>query len=192
MRIVSIVKRLMIVATIAVVAISCFKDEKYDTLMRIAIYSQNVSDDPIMKADCDIESYAFNVVLKDNWEVKTWEDALERRITNVDRPAETLTTPDVVGVYDPLSEYQVTMQLTSPVVFMVVVDKTNKIYAYREYEVGLNLPEVLTHLHMYAWRKTGSANGWTVVNPFPDEAREPLVPKEDDTEQEQEQEQEQQ
>ena len=110
-------------ATIAVVAISCFKDEKYDTLMRIAIYSQNVSDDPIMKADCDIESYAFNVVLKDNWEVKTWEDALERRITNVDRPAETLTTPDVVGTYDPLSEYQVTMQLTSPVVFMVVVDK---------------------------------------------------------------------
>ena len=100
---------------------------------------------------------------------------------NVERPAESRNTPDEVALFDAEAEYQVALELWSLYTFAVVVDKANKIYAYRTYETPMNLAEVFTQLHMYAWRKTGNANGWTVVNPFPDEAREPLVPVEDDS-----------
>jgi hypothetical protein len=35
-------------------------------------------------------------------------------------------------------------------------------------------------LHLYAQKKSSTANGWIFTNPFPDEKREPLVPKEED------------
>ena len=161
----------------AVVAVSCFKDEKYQTLMRIAVYSQNVSTDDATKAT-DITTYAFFTDKNDDWLVASWEDALARCVTNVDRPAEQLTEPEIIGVYDPEAEFQLTFALWTHFTFMVVVDKTNKIYATRFYETPMNLPTMNTHLHLYAWRPSGSANGWTTVNPFPEEAREPLVPQE--------------
>ena len=57
---------------------------------------------------------------------------------------------------------------------LVIVDKTNRIYATRVYETPMNIPEMWTQLHLYAHRKSGSVNGWDMVNPFPDEDREPL------------------
>ncbi len=157
----------------------CFKDENQGTAMCIAVYSQNVNDDPIMKAT-DLEAYAFWVEKSDKWEVSSWEDALARRITNVDNPTESRTTPDEIALFDPEAEYQIRLELWSMYTFAVVVDKANKLYAYRSYETPMNLPEVYTQLHMYAWRKSSSANGWSVINPFPDEPREPLVPKEEE------------
>ena len=172
----------ILVVLVALVAFTgCFKEEKQGTLMRIALYSQNVEDDPIMRCTSDIEAYAFWVGKGTNWEVKSWEDALDRRITNVDRPSEVLTTPDEVALYDTLAEYQLHFELWSHYTFLVIVDKTNRIYATRFYETPMNLPEVTTQLHLYAWRKTGKANGWDVTNPFPDEERTPLVPVEEDT-----------
>lgn len=168
-------------AAVAVTFIGCFKDEKQGTAMRIAVYSQNVEDDPIMKAT-DLEAYAFWVEKNDNWEVTSWEDALARRITNKDNTSITRSTPDEIGLFDPEAEYQIRLELWSLYTFAVVVDKANRMYAYRKYETPMNLAEVLTQLHLYAWRKSGSANGWTTVNPFPDEKREPLVPKDDPNE----------
>lgn len=171
----------ILVLLVALVACTgCFKEEKQGTLMRIALYSQNVEDDPIMRCTSDIEAYAFWVGKGTNWEVKSWEDALDRRITNVDRPSEVLTTPDEVALYDTLAEYQLHFELWSHYTFLVIVDKTNRIYATRFYETPMNLPEVTTQLHLYAWRKSGKANGWDVTNPFPDEERTPLVPVEEE------------
>ena len=53
---------------VALTATSCFKKEVRGTVMRIAVYSQNVADDPILPAT-DLESYAFTVGKNDNWEV---------------------------------------------------------------------------------------------------------------------------
>lgn len=166
-------------AVVALTATSCFKKEVRGTVMRIAVYSQNVSDDPILPAT-DLESYAFTIGKNDNWEVATWQDALDKRITNKDRPAETLTTPDYTGTFDAEAEYQVELDVRSEYVFMVIVDYANRIYATRKYETPINLSHVHTQLHLYAWRKSGNANGWTVINPFPDEQREPLAPVEDE------------
>ena len=173
--------RIFAAMTVVVAFTGCFKEEKQGTRMRIALYSQNVDKDPIMKTTSDIEGYAFWVEKGSKWEVTTWEDALYKRISNTERPGEVLTTPDVMATYDPMAEYQLTFELWDyDAAFLVVVDKTNRIYATRLYETPMNLPEVTAQLHLYAWRKSGSANGWTVTNPFPDEKREPLVPTEDE------------
>jgi hypothetical protein len=169
----------ILVALVALVAcVGCFKEEKQGTRMLIALYSQNVKDDPVMKTTSEIEAYAFWVPKGTKWEVKSWEDALECRITNTERK-EQLTAPDVIGTFDAEAEYQVELDIWSHTVFMVVVDRTNKIYATRFYETPVNLPEVMAQLHHYAYKKSGNANGWDMVNPFPDEPREPLVPVEE-------------
>ena len=160
----------------------CYQEEKQGTLMRIALYSQNVTKDPILKTTHDIEAYAFHVEKGSKWEVSTWDDALSRVITNKDNASLTLSEPEVVGSYDPEAEYQLSLELWSQYTFIVVVDKTNRIYATRLYETPVNLPEVMVQLHLYAYKKSGTANGWDTTNPFPDEAREPLVPEEQEEE----------
>lgn len=174
------ITKILILLVALVACVGCFKEEKQGTRMRIALYSQNVEQDPIMKTTSDIEGYAFWVGKGTNWEVSSWEDALARRITNVDKPSEVLMEPDVVATYDPMADYQLNFELWSTYTYLVVVDKTNCIYATRFYETPMNLPEVMVQLHLYAWRKSGSANGWTVTNPFPEQKREPLVPTEED------------
>lgn len=179
-----IMKRITIILTtiIAVMALTgCFKEEKQGTRLCVALYSQNVADDPILKCTSEIEAYAFKVPKGSKWEVSTWEDALARRITNKDNASEQLTDPGIMGSYDPTAEFQLTLELWTQYTFLVIVDKTNKIYATRFYETPMNLPSMNTHLHLYAWRKSGTANGWDVINPFPDEEREPLVPQESET-----------
>ena len=160
--------------------VGCFKDEKQGTRLSIELCSQNVDSDPVMKTTSDIEGYAFYVPKGSKWQVTTWEDALEKRITNTNKPGEVLTEPDVYATYDIEAQYQLTFELWSHYTFLVVVDKTNRIYATRFYETPMNLPQTFAHLHLYAWRKTGTANGWDVTNLFPDEKREPLVPTEDE------------
>ncbi|MBO5830690.1 MAG: hypothetical protein J6R01_03710 [Alistipes sp.] len=163
---------------------SCFKDEKQGTLFRIAVYSQNVSSDPILKTTTELQAYAFYVDENSKWEVKTWEDALNATITNKDKSSVSRNNPDVIGTWNSEAEYQIEMGLWSHTVFMLVVDTVNKVYATRLYTTPMNLPITHTQLHLYAWRKSGSATGWDVVNPFPDEEREPLVPSDDNNDNE--------
>ena len=177
----TIIKILMLCLAI-VGTTACFKEEKQGTSLQIALYSQNVPKDPILKTTHDIEAYAFHVDKGTKWEVTTWEDALNHVITNKERANMQLTTPDVIGTYDPEAEYQITLELWSQFTFLVVVDNTNRIYATRLYETPMNYPVMPIQLHLYAHKKSGQANGWDMVNPFPDEVREPLVPNEDNEE----------
>lgn len=173
--------KIFILATLLLSLTACFKEENQGTLFKIAVYSQNVSSDPITKTTTEIDSYAFYVPEKSKWEVKSWEDALECRITNTERN-EQRNNPEVIGTFSAEAEYQVELDLWSESVFMVVVDRTNKIFATRYYDTPMNIPVTYTQLHLYAWRKSGSANSWTVTNPFPDEQRESLVEEEQDNE----------
>jgi hypothetical protein len=169
--------KIAILTAVAILSFSCFKEEKQGTRMLISLYSQNVADDPVMKTASDIDGYAFTTEKGTKWEVSSWEDALNHIITNTDTQ-EQLSEPSVYATYDSAAEYQLSFELWSHRTFLVIVDKTNKLYATREYETPINLPVVYTQLHLYAHKKSGAANGWTFVNPFPDEIREPLVPKE--------------
>jgi hypothetical protein len=161
--------------TITVIATGCFKDEKQGTTMHIALYSQNVAGDPVVKTTSEVEAYAFWIEKNSDWSVASWEDALDKRITNTKTPSQQLSTPDVVGVYTPEAEYQLSIELWTRCAFIVVVDKTNEVYAYRKYETPMNLANTYVQLHLYASRNSGNANGWNSINPFPDKVRESLV-----------------
>ena len=174
------ITKILILLVALVACTGCFKDEKQGTRLRIELSSQNVADAPILKTTSDVEGYAFYVPKGTKWEVKTWEDALDRRITNSVKPAEVLTEPDVMATYDIEADYQLTIELWSHFTFLVGVDKTNRIYATRLYETPMNLPETFAPLLLNAWRMSGTANVWDVTYPFPDEDREPLVPTEDE------------
>ena len=172
-----------IVCLLAVVPMlqGCFKDVVEYTDYRIAAYEQTESNGEFLRST-DLETYAFYVDKGTKWEVKTWDDALNHVITNKDNANLVLTTPDVYGIYDNSAEYQITLELWSQYTFIVVVDKTNKIYATRFYETPVNLAEVMVQLHLYAYKKSGTANGWDMTNPYPELEREPLVPVEDENE----------
>ncbi len=159
----------------------CFKKESYDTIYRIAVYNQNVSSEPLTRA-ADLESYAFYVDTT-MWYIASWEDALAHVITDKENPSRKLSQPDVAGVFDAEADFQVALPLTQEMSMLVVVDKANSMYAYRKYLSPINIETILTQLHIYAWRPTYSANGWRIVNPFPDEERPPLVEVEPDPEQ---------
>lgn len=165
----------MALLTITVIATGCFKDEKQGTTMHIALYSQNVAGDPVVKTTSEVEAYAFWIEKNSDWSVASWEDALDRRITNTKNPSQQLSTPDVMGIYTPEAEYQLSIELWTRCAFIVVVDKTNEVYAYRKYETPMNLANTYVQLHLYASRNSGNANGWNSINPFPDKVRESLV-----------------
>ena len=173
--IMNILSRILSLCVVLLTLTGCFKEEKQGTHLRIALYSQNVSTDTVQKCTSEIEGYAFCVPKGTKWEVTTWEDALNRVITNKDKPNEQMSEPAIVASYDPEAEYQVSYALWDMrYTVLVIVDKTNRIYATRVYETPMNIPEMKTQLHLYAHRKSGSVNGWDMVNPFPDEKREPL------------------
>ena len=159
---------------------SCFKKEVQGTLLTIAVYGKEVETDEATKTKTGLMAYAFNVKKGSTWQVASWEDAINQQISNKNNPSEVRTNPEVIGTINLEDDYQITLDVRSTWVFLVVVDLENKLYATRLYETPMNLPEVTAQLHLYAWRKTGTANGWDVTNPFPDDAREPLVPTEED------------
>ena len=167
---------------VALVAMGgCFQEEKQGTRMRIALYSQNVTTDPILRTSHEnIEAYAFYVGKGSKWMVKTWEDALNHVITNKDNESIVLSEPALYGSYDPTAEYQLSLELWNQYTFIVVVDKENEIYATRFYETPVNIPEVMVQLHLYAHKKSGTANGWDMTNPDPEKPRKPLLPVEED------------
>ena len=147
---------------VAFVLHGCFKETVDYTRFHLAIYEQ-----------VDGEG-AYFAVDTTNWYIASWEDAVAHRITNK-TTGEVMDEPAEVGEFNSSDEYQATILVNSPISMLVVVNPELKLYAYRKYETPINLPEVFTQLHLYAWRKSGNVNGWTMVNPFPDEPRESLT-----------------
>ena len=153
---------------------SCFKDEIQGTLFKISVWSKNVEKDVETKTKTELRAYAFAVQKGSSWEVTTWEDALNHTITNKDKGTR-LTEPDVIGVWNPEEYYQMTLDLRDEVMFMLIIDVENRIYATRLHETPINLHETFTELHLYAYKKSGKANNWDMINPFPDDVRESLI-----------------
>ena len=155
---------IFIVAIAALLTTGCFKEEVQGTNFLIHVTSQETSTSPLVSCTTELRAYAFTTKKGEKWEVASWEDAINMVVTNKERPSVTLTNPSVIGTWDGNADYQLSLDLKARYVTMVVVDVENKLYAYRDYETPMNWPETKTELHLYVWRNTGSANGWTVVN----------------------------
>lgn len=161
----------LIVATLTLA--SCFKDEIQGTLFKISVWSKNVEGDKETKTKTELCAYAFKVQKGSKWEVSTWDDAISHTITNQDNGKQ-LQEPDVVGVWNAEEYYQVVLDLRDEVMFMLIVDVENRVYATRLHETPINLHETLTELHLYACNSSKKSCGWDMFNPFPDEPRESL------------------
>lgn len=158
----------------------CFKDVVEYTDFRISVYDQTESNGEFERST-DLETYAFYVDTT-QWTVKSYEDALARRITNK-TTGKTQTEPDAIGEFYADDEYQVTIRLESEMSMIVVVNPTLKLFAYRNYKLPINLPAVDTKLYMASWRQSHSVAGWRVVNNFYEPpTEEPTPPADDDEE----------
>lgn len=158
----------------------CFKDVVEYTDFRISVYDQTESNGEFVRST-DLETYAFYVDTTE-WTVKSYEDALARRITNK-TTGKTQTEPDAIGEFYADDEYQVTIRLESEMSMIVVVNPTLKLFAYRNYKLPINLPAVDTKLYMASWRQSHSVAGWRVVNNFYEPpTEEPTPPADDDDE----------
>jgi hypothetical protein len=142
---------------------SCFKDVVSYTEFNIAVYDQSVADGEIQPSTA-VETYAYYVDTTE-WSVLSYEDALAHRITNK-TTGEVLSTPDVVGTFDASLPYPASIRLEQPISMMVLVNPSLKLYAYRKYELPVNLPAVDTKLYMASWRMSHSSSGWMIRNDF--------------------------
>ena len=142
---------------------SCFKDVVSYTDFNIAVYDQSVADGEIQPSTA-VETYAYYVDTTE-WSVLSYEDALAHRITNK-TTGEVLSTPDVVGTFDASLPYPASIRLEQPISMMVLVNPSLKLYAYRKYELPVNLPAVDTKLYMASWRMSHSSSGWMIRNDF--------------------------
>ncbi len=160
-----ITKILILLITTALCA-GCFKKEVQGTMLKVSVYSKNTSDEEPHHTTSELMAYAFYTKKGEKWRVESWEDALAMKITNADNPSEVRTDPDVIATWDADAEYQLALDLRAKYTAIVIVDVENKLFAYRDYETPMNYPETPIVLHLYKSVKSGSANGWTTVNPF--------------------------
>lgn len=157
----------------------CFKSVVTYTRFNIAVYTQAAADGDFVRAR-NLDTYAYYVDTTE-WRIASYDDAVEGRITNK-LTGEMRETPDVWGSFNSSSEYQCSLVLTEPLSMIVAVDTGLKRYAYRSYELPVNLPAVDTKLYMAAWRPTHTSSGWVVVNRFhvPEAPDTPDTPDEPD------------
>ena len=141
----------------------CFKDVVAYTDYNIAVYDQSVADGQITPSP-EVETYAYYVDTTE-WSIRSYDDAVARRITNKTTGA-VLTEPDVLGTFDTSLAYPASVRLEQPISMLVVVNPTLRLYAYRKYELPINLASVDTKLYMTSWRASHSSSGWRVVNDF--------------------------
>ena len=141
----------------------CFKQLVAYTVLNVAIYEQTEQEGPTPRA-ADILSYAYYVDTVD-WRIASWEDALAGRITNK-LTGEVLSTPDVLGDFNSTADFQMSIELNQKISMVVAVDPELKVYAYRKYELPINLDRVNAKLYLSNWKRSHTNSGWWVVNPF--------------------------
>lgn len=125
-----------------------------------------------------IKAYAYAADTT-QWYIASYEDARDFRITRKDDPAETRTQPNFQAYREDSGLYG--MEVTSTPLMVVVVDQTNRLYAYSKQEVDLSGPEVTLPVVFRLWSPTWITveNGWRVVNDAlrPEETPEPETPE---------------
>ena len=98
------------------------------------------------------------------WKVASYEDALSTTITRKDDPQQQHTSPDFKAYRNAENLYEMTV--TASPLMVVVVDRTNRLYAYSQQQPDLRGEAPTWDVVFRAWQKEWISveNGWRVVN----------------------------
>lgn len=116
----------------------------------------------------DIIGYAFDADTLE-WTVASYEDALNGVLTHKEQPSEQLAVP--IATAAPYTVEGMTdrylMRLPDHPVMLLVVDHTNRLYAYTNQKLEPNMGSLFVTLIFKPW-KEGAAyqEGWSFYNPF--------------------------
>lgn len=113
-------------------------------------------------APTNFKTYAFPVELS-AWHIASYQDAVDGIITSTSDPEQTHTNPPFTG-YSRDEIYWMTV--SSPSLMVVAVDRTNRLYAYRQQQVDLLAAPITVPIVFRPWKGLYiyEEQGWQVVN----------------------------
>lgn len=114
-----------------------------------------------------LKAYAFAADTT-AWYIASYDDAVAGKITSKDDDSFTRSNPNFTA-YKEESSALYKMQVSTPTLMVVVVDRVNRLYAYTKKEVDLEGASptfpVLFRPWIQQWIDDEEPNGWIVVNP---------------------------
>lgn len=145
----------------------CFKSVGYDTDVILKSWVQPESSDALQPAQ-GVVAYAFEADTT-TWTVASYEDALNGILTR--KGTDERGVPPVQGVLYRLDSIDMDLQLmrvSSTPVVVVAVDPENRLYGYRQQELGENLPRLFTSVVFRPWKRMKKyVDGtWRMFNEF--------------------------
>ena len=114
-----------------------------------------------------LKAYAFAADTT-AWYIASYDDAVAGKITSKDDDSFTRSNPNFTA-YKEENSALYKMQVSTPTLMVVVVDRVNRLYAYTKKEVDLEGASptfpVLFRPWIQQWIDDEEPNGWIVVNP---------------------------
>lgn len=160
-------KRAILYMLTALLLSGCFKSVGYETDVILKSWVQAESSGELVPAT-GVVAYAFEADTT-TWTIASYEDALNGVLTRKGTD-ETGVTPvkGVVMRVDSVNMDLLSMHVSSSPVVVVAVDTENKLYGYRQQELGENLPQLYTSVIFRPWKqlKKYVDGTWRMINEF--------------------------
>lgn len=165
-------KKFIVIMVAALGLTSCFKEVGFDTTIELYPKLQEISNGEFAVAE-GVTAYAYYVSGGD-WKVLSYEDAVAKVITNTKTNA-TKTEPAVEAVpyaedgETPDALGRLKLKTNKEHVLLVAVYPAFEMWAYRQYQVGVNLPTTTMKFHFRPWKLSEYVDsGWTFnIKPLP-------------------------
>lgn len=153
--------------TAALLLAGCFKSVGYDTDVILKSWVQPASSDALQPAE-GVIAYAFEADTT-TWTVSSYADALDGVLTR--KGTDERGVAPVRGVLyrlDSIDMDLLLMRVSSTPVTVVAVDPANRLYGYRQQELGENLSRLFTSVIFRPWKKMRKyVDGtWRMFNEF--------------------------
>lgn len=171
-------KRTILFAAVLLMS-GCFKSVGYDTDVILKSWVQAESSGELVPAT-GVVAYAFEADTM-TWTIASYEDALNGVLTRKGSDERGVAPVDgaVIRV-DSVEMDLLSMHVSSTPVIVVAVDTENKLYGYRQQDLGENLPQLYTSVIFRPWKqlKKYVDGSWRMINEFYVEA--PIEPEDPD------------
>ena len=171
-------KRTILFAAVLLMS-GCFKSVGYDTDVILKSWVQAESSGELVPAT-GVVAYAFEADTM-TWTIASYEDALNGVLTRKGSDERGVAPVDgaVIRV-DSVEMDLLSMHVSSTPVIVVAVDTENKLYGYRQQDLGENLPQLYTSVIFRPWKqlKKYVDGSWRMINEFYVET--PIEPEDPD------------